>query len=525
MLEVMRVAVELGIRCIDVRHEQAAAMMAQGWSRLNHRPGVCITASGPGTTNAASGVVNALIDCTPMVAIGGSVETTTFGRGEFQDIDQVKVMEAVTKAAFRIYSTERIPEQIQTAFLLAMSGQPGPVYVDLPADVLFREVDDAAIGWPQFDLSIRRPPADAEGIRAAIALLKKARRPIALSGTGALASDATQALDEFLDTTNMPLFTTPQGRGILPETDARLPVAARSRAFSEADLLVVVGTRMNFVFNFGRPPRFAPGIPIIQVDIDPVELARNPLVSVRLQGDAAAVLNQLTDAWISDSRPSQLDGVWVNGLRDEHRAKSNTTRKWQLSLRQEPIDPRRLCAEIAELLPEDAVLVVDGHVILNHARQSIPTSHPSHRLNSGPFGCLGVGVPFGIAAKVARPDRLVLVLTGDGSFGFNAFEIDTALRHDLRVVIVVSNNGGWAADHGDGQPGQYLGHTRYDLMFAPLGVHTEFVVHPEEIRPALSRAIDSGKLALVNVVTDPKMDAHTVPFSTYYDGGGKLIPR
>lgn len=513
LLEAAAVAGELGIRCIDVRHEQAAAMAAQAWSRLTRRVGVCMAASGPGTCNLVTGVANACIDGVPLVVIGGAVSTATYGRGEFQDIDQVAMMAPITKQATRLYATERIPEQVQNAFLVALSGKPGPVYLDLPADVLFREIDADKIAWPNFDLTISRNPPDPARLAAAVALLHAAQRPIALSGTGALFADAGDALAKFLGATGLPLFTTPQGRGIVSESVGHTPVTARSKAFKEADLILAVGTRLNFIFGFAQPPRFARDAKVIHIDIDPIEIARHPNIAVRLQGDAAAALSALTTELKDGLR--HADRAWLTALSADDAKKQAAARRQQLALDQTPIHPLRLCAELAEILPDNAVLAVDGHVILNYARQSIPTFRPSHRLNSGPFGCLGTGVPFGVGAKVARPDDPVVVLTGDGSFGFNAMELDTAVRHRLPIVVVISNNGGWAAKTNAPQVGRDLGFTRYDQMFAPLGAHTEHVTKPDDIRPALNRALAAGRPAIVNVVTDPRVDAHTVAFATY----------
>ena len=513
LLEAAAAAGELGLRCIDMRHEQAAAMAVQAWSRLTRRAGVCMAASGPGTCNLVTGVANAFIDGVPLVVIGGAVSTATYGRGEFQDIDQVAMMAPITKQATRIYATERIPEQVQNAFLVALSGQPGPVYLDLPADVLFREVEAEKLTWPNFDLAISRNPPDPARLAAAVTLLHGARRPIVLSGTGALFADAGDALAKFLDATGLPLFTTPQGRGIVSEAEGHTPVTARSKAFREADLILAVGTRLNFIFGFAQPPRFAPDARIIHIDIDPIEIARHPNVAVRLQGDAAAVLNALLPEIEGGLR--RADQAWLAALAADDKRKQADARRQQLALEQTPIHPLRLCAELAEILPESAVLAVDGHVILNFARQSIPTFRAGHRLNSGPFGCLGVGVPFGIGAKVACPDDPVVVLTGDGSFGLNAMELDTALRHRLPIVVVISNNGGWAAQTNAPQVGRDLGFTRYDQMFAAIGAHAEHVTAPADIRPALQRALAAGRPAIVNVVTDPRVDAHTVAFANY----------
>ena len=514
MLDVQRDAHAAGIRLLDVRHEQAAAMMANAWSRLTHKVGVCMAASGPGTTNLVTGVANAFIDRAPLVVLGGSSPVSTYGQGDFQEIDQMEMMRPITKAAIRVHRTERIPEHIRQAMLLATTGQPGPVYLDFPGDVLYGEVIPDKMVWPNFDLSVPRNPADPDAVGEAVRLLKQARRPVALTGSGALASASGEQLMQFLRKTGMPLFTTPMGRGIVPEDDAVTPIAARSRAFREADLVLVLGTRLNWVVGYGRPPRFSPDVKLIQVDTDAAELTRHPQLAVRLQGDAGRVLSQLL-AGITAGDPSMgLDRAWVEGLQANNREKLASAHQQHLNLQQTPIHPLRLCAELAEVLPRDSILTVDGSEILNYARHSIPTYYPGHRMNSGPFGCLGTGIPFGLGAKLACPDKTVVTLTGDGSFGLNGMEIDTAVGHKLNVVIVVSNNGGWASDSGT-KPWRRLGFVRYDLVAAALGAHGEFVQTPDEIRPALERALAARRPACVNVVTDPKAHASTAAFASY----------
>jgi acetolactate synthase-1/2/3 large subunit len=278
-------------------------------------------------------------------------------------------------------------------------------------------------------------------------------------------------------------------------------------------VLLAVGTRFNYVLQFGRPPRFAADLKVIQVDVDPSELGHNRVVDVPIVGDARAVLEQLT----AEARGRIERGRyarWVTKLRTLDTEKAAEMDK-QMSTDQIPIHPLRLCKEVRDFLRRDAILVVDGQEILNFGRQSIPTFVPGHRLNSGPFGCMGVGLPFGVGAKVARPDAQVLVLHGDGSYGLNAMEIDTAVRHRIPVVVVISNNGGWTADPQGTKPGRNLGYTRYDKVAQDFGAHGEFVEKPHEIRPALERAWASGKPAVVNVVTDSKARAQTIRFSAY----------
>src|SRR5947199_2355 len=433
MLETESDCLKLGVRAIDTRHEQAAAMMAHAYSRTTRRPGVCIGCSGPGTTNLVTGVANAFVDAAPLIAVGGSSPRVYLGMEAFQEIDQVAIMRPITKWAERVLEARRIPELVATAFRAATSGRPGPVYLDLP--------------------------------------------------------------------------------GIVAEDHALAFLNARARAFAEADVLLAVGTRFNYVLQFGRPPRFAADLKVVHVDVNPSQLGANRRVDVPIVGDARAVLEQL----VAEAR-GKLDrgryAAWASRLRALDAEKA-AEMDGQMSTDQVPIHPLRLCKEVRDFLRRDAIVVVDGQEILNYGRQSIPTFAPGHRLNSGPFGCMGVGLPFGVGAKVARPDAQVLVLHGDGSYGLNAMEIDTAVRHRIPVLVVISNNGGWTADPQGSKPGRNLGYTRYDKVAQDFGAHGELVEKPHEIRPALERAWASGKPAVVNVLTDFKARAQTIRFSAY----------
>src|SRR5262249_27421685 len=288
---------------------------------------------------------------------------------------------------------------------------------------------------------------------------------------------------------------------------------ARVKAFAEADAVLAVGTRFNYVIQFGRSPRFAADLKVIHVDVNPAEVGHNRDADVPIAGDARAVLEQL----LAESK-GRIDPKryvpWTGRLRVLDAEKQADMDK-AMSTDQLPIHPLRLCKEVRDFLNRDAILIVDGQEILNYGRQSIPTFTPAHRLNSGPFGCMGVGLPFGVGAKVARPDTQVVVLHGDGSYGINAMELDTAVRHRVPVLVVISNNGGWTGDPQQNKPGRNLGYIRYDKIAETVGAHGEYVDKPHEIRPALERAWASGKPAVVNVITDFKARAATVRFSAY----------
>jgi len=517
MLETEAACIKLGIRAIDTRHEQAAALAAHAWTRVSRRPGVAMGCSGPGAINLATGVANAFTDCAPLVAIGGSSPRVFLGMEAFQEIDQVALMKPITKWAERIYDAKRIPDVVDTAFRQATSGRPGPVYIDMPGDILGEKVEEEQVHYPGPWRAAPRSLGDPGAVKEAIALLAKAERPVVIAGSGVWWSDGAAALQAFVEATGIPFYTTPISRGLIPEDHSLAFLNARSKAFTEADVVLAVGTRFNWVIQFGRPPRFAADLKVIHVDINPTQLGHNRAVDVPIAGDARAVLDQLRAEAEGKITPKRY-AAWTGKLRTLDAEKGAEQDK-AMSVEQTPIHPLRLCKEIRDFMRRDGILVVDGQEILNFGRQAIPTYVAGHRLNSGAFGTMGVGLPFGVGAKVAKPDAQVLVLHGDGSYGINAMEIDTAVRHKIPVVVVISNNGGWTADapwtRPLPKPGRNLGHTRYDRVAQELGAHGEFVEKPHDVRPALERAFASGKPAVVNVITDSKARAQTVRFSAY----------
>lgn len=508
-----------GIRAIDVRHEQAAAFMGQAYSRLLQRPSVCMAASGPGVINLTTGIANALIDCAPVIAIGGSSPISQFGRQVFQEIDQLAIMKGCTKWADRIYNIKRIPEQVNAAFQHAMSGKPGPVYLDFPGDILYNKIPEEQVDWSMSGRPLldARPMGDPGRIEELIEALLKAKQPIILTGSGVIWSKAWDALRALVEKAGIPFYTTPQGRGVLPDDHPLTFPAMRSTAFKEADLIAVIGTRMNYIIGHAAPPRFNPKARIARIDIDSVEIATSARkVDIGIVGDCRTVLAQVLEQ-MGGRLDSDRYAGWRKKLADGEAAKS-AAKEDKVDLGAEPVHPLRLCEEIKNFMQRDAILVVDGQEILNYGRQSMPTFAPGHRLNSGPFGTMGVGLPFALGAKVAKPKTQVICVHGDGSFGLNAMELDTAVRHKIPVLVVISLNGGWTADPDRNKPGRDLGYTRFDKMAEALGCYGEYVEQPDGIRPALERAqkqVDAGRVAVVNVKTDYRARAGTVTFATY----------
>jgi acetolactate synthase-1/2/3 large subunit len=374
-------------------------------------------------------------------------------------------------------------------------------------------VNEDEVSMPQPAKMHHRIPGDAGLVQEAVDILARAERPVLVTGSGILWSNASEELRQFVDATGIPFYTTPQGRGVVPEDHPRCFLSARSLAFREADAFLFLGTRFNYVISFGRAPRFNADAKVIQVNIDPAEIGKNRPVDIGIVGDAKTVLQQMLDLVQGKFNPKK-DTPWIEALREQD-IKGQARLEPFMNSDETPIHPLRLCKEVSDFMDRDGILVVDGQEILNYGRQSIPTYVPGHRLNSGPFGTMGVGVPFGVGAKVAKPDKQVLVLHGDGSFGMNAMEMDTAVRHNIPIVTVISLNGGWTADPAGGKIGRDLGYQRYEKMMDAFGGHGEYVEKPADIRPALERAFASGKAAIVNVKTDYRARATTLRFSNY----------
>ena len=501
--DIVMAAEDLGIRCVDFRHEQAAAFAAHAYARVTGKPGVCTAASGPGTLNLLTGVYTAAIDCAPMVILGGAGPVHEIGREAFQEVDQVGIMEPMMKWVHQTTQAARYPEVVSMAFRKATTGRPGPVYIDCGADVLYEEVEEEDAITPYRAERRSRPAAEASVVQETIDMLAASERPMIFAGGGAFFSGAAEELTQFVDLTSTPFYTAPMSRGLIGEDHVVSFQAARSTAMRETDFVLVVGTRLNWMVQYGH--RFNPNATVVQIDIDPAELGHNRDIDLGIVGDAKTVMGQLlAEAQNREADwAGRLESDWITHLRDTEDSRAARSAPL-LNSDQSPIHPLRLCNEINNFLDRDAIVSVDGNEILHFGRQSINTYEPGHRLNSGVTGTMGVGLPYGIGAKLAKPDKQVLVLHGDGSMGMNAMELDTCVRHNIPVVTVISNNAGWTARTPDRRkPGRELGFTNFDGMARELGAHGETVEDPNEIRPALERAFDSGKPAVVNVIVEP----------------------
>lgn len=508
LMPIFNACLDEGIRLIDTRHEQAAAHMAEGWSLITRKMGVCAVTAGPGLTDAVTAVANAYQSNTPMLIIGGRSALKENDTGTLQDIDQMALMQPITKWARICHHTHRIPFYIAMAFRQALSGRPGPVYLELPMDILFAKVEASKVEFPENYRTEAKPAGDPALVAEACALLEKAERPLILAGSGCLWSHAEDALKAFAEKTNIPVITRTSGRGSLPDSH---PLALSGSMLElmpvqlQADTVLALGTRFNFMLLYGK--LFQAHVKVIQVDIEPSEIGFNRGPDIGIFGDVRLVLEQMLP-----SMRTATGNKWADNARTMVSKVSQTYRS-TYNLAGTPIHPRRLVEEIRGLAGGEAIYVCDGGDIMLWGSEVFPAERPASVIATGPLGCLGVGLPFALAAKLAEPKRNIILLSGDGTFGLNGMEFDTACRHNIPVVCVIGNDQAWGMiKHGqelmfgfDRTCACELGPVRYDKMVEALGGHGEFVEKPEDIRPALERALKSGKPACVNVLIDPRL--------------------
>ncbi len=496
-----------GVRPIGVRHEQAAALSATAYGYVANSISACLLASGPAVTNAVTGAHVAYDNAMPLLILGGSSSLATAGLGGFQECDSVSMMRPVTKWQAQATSPERIPELIAYGVREAQSGRPGPVYIDLPGDVLNATVEEERVRAMPKVGPPSRPPGDPAAIERAADALRRAERPLVLIGKGVRWSTTPEQLTTLVESLDAPFLASPMGRGFIPDDHPLNVAAARSQAMRNADAIIILGARLNWMFGFGRA--FAEDATVIHVDIDPAELGRTRSVDIGIAGDVGAVLDQLNTALTSDVALPR-ESPWLDDLRETIAANEDAVRPL-VDSDAVPMTHHRLMREIRDVIPRETIITVDGQISFSTARQMLPTYTAAARLNSGSNGCMGVGVPFAIGAALASPGTPVLSLNGDAAFGFNGLEVETAVRYRLPIVFVVDNNDGimGAVLEGqmfeDGHPepvAMYQPGARYDRIMDAFGGHSEHVEDPADLRPALERAFANAP-ACINVRVDP----------------------
>ena len=492
---------EEGIDIVDTRHEQSAAFAAEGWAKATRQPGVAALTAGPGVTNGMSPMGSALMNGSPMVVLGGRAPAMRWGQGSLQEIDHVPFVAPLTRSAQTVESTSGIPGALDHAFAAAVGPPSGPTFVDFPLDHVFMESEVDADS-PVSPLDHRSLPA-ADGVERAIELLKGAERPAIMAGTGLYWAHGEDALRALAEELRVPVFVNGLGRGCIPADHELAFSRARGRGLKEADVALVVGVPMDFRLGFGGS--FGEDTQIVLLDSAQPDRRPPREPALELYGGIPATLDALRTAGGPDR------SAWVTDLRETENEKRAGEQE-ELNDDRAPLHPLRLYNELRQVLDRDAVVIGDGGDFVSYAGRVIDTYEPGCWMDPGPFGCLGAGPGYALAAKLANPDRQVCLLLGDGAFGFSGLEFDTLVRHGVPVVGVMGNNGIWALEkhpmeflYGYSVAAELQPGCRYDQVVEALGGHGELVERPADLTPALERAFASGKPALVNVLTDPEV--------------------
>jgi len=494
---------EEGIDIVDTRHEQAATFAAEGWAKVTRTPGVAALTAGPGVTNGMSAIASAQQSASPILVLGGRAPAMRWGMGSLQEIDHVPFVAPLTKLAATAGSPDEIPGLVDRALASAMAPHSGPTFLDFPMDHVFSEGEsDPALPMEgALHDVLAEPEADGD-IERVLALLDGAQRPVIMAGTNLYWGRGEHALRALAEARGIPVYLNGQARGCLPADHELFFSRARGDGLKGADVALVIGVPMDFRLAFGAS--FGEETKLVVIDRAKPMRAHPRAVEVSLYGGIDATLRAL----IGDGTP---DGTrdWVAHLRGKETEKREAERV-ELDDSRSPLHPMRLYRELGEMLDRNAIVIGDGGDFVSYAGRVIDTYEPGCWLDPGPFGCLGTGPGYALAAKLAHPDRQVVLLVGDGAFGFSGMEFDTLARHGVNVVAVMGNNGIWALEkhpmeflYGYSVAAELRPETRYDQMVEALGCHGELVRTPEDLKPALARAFEACAPALVNVLTDP----------------------
>jgi acetolactate synthase-1/2/3 large subunit len=489
-----------GIRLIDTRHEQTAAFAAEGWSKVTRVPGVVALTAGPGVTNGMSAMAAAQQNQSPMLVLAGRAPALRWGMGSLQEIDHVPFVAPLARYAVTAESAGAVGDRVDDALRAAAGAPSGVAFVDFPMDHLFGEAHDRDEPGALRELPAL-PAADGLELQRAVELLSSAQRPVIMAGTNVWWGHAEDALLELAEKLRIPVFANGMARGIVGADRDLAFSRARSQALSQADVAVVVGVPMDFRLGFGAV--FGNETRLIVADRVAPDRDHPRAVAAGLYGDLSTTLAALATASAGEHED------WIGSLRTvEVRARAAEAE--ELADERTPLHPMRVYAELMPLLDRDAIVVIDAGDFGSYAGRVIDSYVPGAWLDSGPFGCLGSGPGYALAAKLARPDRQVVLLQGDGAFGFSGMEWDTLVRHGVHVVSVIGNNGIWALEkhpmemlYGYSVVAELRPGTRYDEVVTALGGHGELVSTPAELRPALRRAFEAGLPAVVNTLTDP----------------------
>jgi len=488
------------IRVVDVRHEQAAAHAAEAYGRMRRSAGVAVVTAGPGVTGVITAVANCHVGQTPLVVIGGARPLVQAEQRALQELDQLSLFRPITKWSAVCTQAERIPEFVATAFRHALAQPRGPVYLELPMDILFADAPAEKVGPSR---TTARMFGDPREVMKAASLLSEAERPAVIAGGGIWWDGAWKQLAAFARNGGFPVYLNGSGRGALPPDHEFFFQHSRGTALKEADVICVIGTPLDFRLSFGR---FPADTKLVHIHADATEIGRNRVPDAGIVGDCAAVLGILADA----VKTRRDDRGWLQRLRDADAAWWNEHRS-EIESDAAPLHHYRLGKILDDVLDPSTVVIGDGGDVVAAVSRVLRVHWPGNWLDPGPFGCLGVGPPYALGVKTAKPAKHVVVVAGDGAFGLNGFEFETLTRFGVPVTFVIGNDAAWGeiripqiGIYGDeGEVATRLAPTRYDRLTEAFGGHGEHVEQPDELAPALERALGSGEPAIVNVMLDP----------------------
>ena len=498
-----------GITYIGMRNEQAASYAAHAAGYLTGRPQACLVVSGPGVIHALAGLANAQSNCWPMLLIGGASAVTQNGMGAFQEAPQVVAAAPFCKYAHAVERAERIPFYVEQAVRSSLFGRPGAAYLDMPDDVITAELEEDEVEAAATVPEPPRPAAAQEDVEGALAALRSAEQPLVIVGKGMAWARAEDEVRDFIERTQLPFLATPMGKGVVPDDHPLAVAAARSYALQNADLIFLLGARLNWILHFGLPPRFRPDVRVVQLDIEPEEIGQNVPAEVALIGDGKAITGQLNRALEDSPWQYPAETAWRTNL--ESSARDN-----QASLAQmmdddsAPMNYYRALRDIRDAIPSDALIVSEGANTMDIGRTVLPNFEPRTRLDAGTFGTMGVGMGFAIAAAVTNPGRRVVAVEGDSAFGFSGMEVEVACRHKLPITFIVLNNGGIGGGLTELREGRALppsildGKYHYERVIEAFGGTGYYVERPEELEPALQAAMTADGPTMVNIEIHPR---------------------
>jgi 2-hydroxyacyl-CoA lyase 1 len=493
-----------GIKYYGFRNEQAASYAAAAVGYLTGRPGVCLGVSGPGMIHGVAGMANAWSNCWPMILIGGANDSYQNGQGAFQEAPQIEAARPFAKYCARPDSIERIPYYVEQAVRTSIYGRPGACYLDFPGDVISGEVDEDTVRWPEKCPDPVRSTTSQQNIEDALAAVKSAERPLVVVGKGMAYARAEDEVREFIEATQLPYLATPMGKGVLPDDHPLSVAPARSHVLQNADLVFLMGARLNWMLHFGAPPRFDPKVRVVQMDIAQEEIGTNVPTEVALVGDGKAITQQINAALKANPWQYPSETTWWTGIQAKIESNRQQTEE-MMADDSVPMSYYRVYKEIRELLPKDAIIQNEGASTMDIGRTMMPNFLPRHRLDAGTFGTMGVGLGQAIAAAAVHPDKKVVCIEGDSAFGFSGMEVETAARYGMNITFIIINNNGIGGgpdtlDPTRIPPSAYTPSAHYEKMAEIYGGKGYFVTEPSQLRPTLEEAMATDKPSIVNIM-------------------------